>query len=146
MALFGMAAHAQNAVAVYQKNGQVVNYLFSEKPKVSYIGDCLVMTTKDQNVQYSLQNLEKMEFTEIATGIDDATPTADSALLFSFRSGQVAVSHAQPGTKVTLFDTDGKTVSQQTVGDSGAATLSTQSLPRGTYIVQVGDTSYKISR
>lgn len=149
MALLALSAvHAQNAVVIHQTNGQTTNCFFTEKPRVTYLGDCLVMSTQDQNVQYSLRSLRKIEFAqvEIPTDIDSPTTAQEKAMLLGFRAGQVTVNNARPGVGVMLYDMDGKTLFGIQTDDSGHANISTSSLPKGTYILQVGEESYKIIR
>jgi hypothetical protein len=99
-------------------------------------------------VQYSLRSLRKIEFAqvEIPTDIDSPTTAQEKAMLLGFRAGQVTVNNARPGVGVMLYDMDGKTLFGIQTDDSGHANISTSSLPKGTYILQVGEESYKIIR
>lgn len=145
--LCAVAMQAQNAVALYQANGQVTSYYFTEAPRISYAGDCLLMTSSAGTVQYSLRGLRKIAFAEMEepSAVKDikADGTPSGGLVFSFRLGQIAVSGAEPGAKATLFDLDGKQISVQAANTQGRCTLSTAALPKGVYVIQIGKTSYK---
>ena len=138
---------AQNAVVVYQTNGQVANYFFIEKPKVTYSGDCLIMSTTDNIVQYSLRSLRKIEFADVDDSaiIDGVRPsTANKGLMFSFRQSTINVANAEAGACVLLYDSEGKCLMEQSIDKQGRCVLSTESLPKGVYVIQIGQTSYKI--
>ena len=138
---------AQNAVVVYQTNGQVANYFFIEKPKVTYLGDCLIMSTTDNIVQYSLRSLRKIEFADLDDSaiIDGVRPsTANKELIFSFRQSTINVANAEAGACVLLYDSEGKCLMEQSIDEQGRCELSTESLPKGVYVIQIGQTSYKI--
>ena len=139
-------AWSQDAVAVWQTNGQVVGYQFTDKPKVTYVGDCLVMSTKDNTVQYALRSLRKMAFVdaESLSAISGPRQAAGGNLLFSFRQGSIAVANAEASAKVLLYDAEGKCLAEQQADADGRCVLSTESLSRGVYVIQIGQTSYKI--
>lgn len=141
-----VALWAQDAVAVYQTNGQVVGYQFTEKPKVTYAGGCLVMSTKDQTVQYSLRSLRKMAFVdaESLTAISAPEHAAGGHLLFSFRQGSITVTNAEAGATIQVYNAEGKCLAEQQADAQGRCVLSTESLSRGVYVIQIGQTSYKI--
>ena len=138
---------AQNAVVIHQTNGQTVNYFFIQKPKVTYAGDCLIMSTTENTVQYSLRSLRKIEFADVDDSaiIDGIQPsTAVKGLMFSFRQSTINVANAEAGSCVLLYDAEGKCLAEQSVDEQGRCTLSTEALPRGVYVIQIGQTSYKI--
>lgn len=147
MLLMCNGLRAQNAVVVHQTNGQIVNYFFIQKPKVTYVGDCLVMSTTENIVQYSLRSLSKIEFADVDDSaiIDNVQhPTTNKGLIFSFRKGSISATNAQAGAKVLLYDTEGKCLMEKTADEQGRCTLSTETLSRGTYVIQIGQASYKI--
>ena len=56
-------AWAQNAVAVWQQDGKVAKFGFSEKPVVTYADNNLVITTTQTTVEYPIYLLRKIRFT-----------------------------------------------------------------------------------
>ena len=67
LALATMTVWAQNAIAIYQKDGKVARFAFSEKPVVTYSGADLVMTTTKTSVHYPLNMLKKLIFEDELT-------------------------------------------------------------------------------
>ena len=49
-----MIAHAQNTIAIYQKDGKVAKFAFTEKPVITYADNNLVLTTSQTSVQYPI--------------------------------------------------------------------------------------------
>lgn len=98
-----VASWAQNAVAIYQVDGQVATFAFTEKPVVTYSGNDLVLTTTKTSVQYPIYKLRKIDFDisfDDLTGIEDARVKSD--VQFSFRGGALTVRDGEPGSQVTI--------------------------------------------
>ena len=56
-------ARTENAIVVYQKDGQVAKFAFSEKPVVTYSGNDLVLTTKEKNVMEIITKVYRQQKT-----------------------------------------------------------------------------------
>lgn len=69
MWLTSLICVAQNTLSIHQKDGSVVYYAFSEKPVVSYLGDCLQISTEKECIVYPLDQLEKMTFIDTGSSI-----------------------------------------------------------------------------
>ena len=72
-------ASGQNSIAIYQKDGQVAKFAFSEKPVVTYSGNDLVVTTTKTTVQYPVYMLQKVAFDvsdELANDIEEVKQQA----------------------------------------------------------------------
>lgn len=132
----------QEAIAVHRANGQVEYFAFAERPVVTYEGDNLVMSCGNTRVLYTLKGLEKITFTTLATGIGE-TPRMEEPV-FHFDNHQIQIANAKAGQQVRLFDMTGMTVRTDVIGYDGQQTISLESLPKGIYIVQLGNTTYKI--
>ena len=144
----GTSVWAQNnAVAIFQTNGQVATYLFTETPRVTYKGDCLLMSSGSGTVQYSLRNIQSVALVDASniTGIDQAVQSGGThGVVFHFIFGRITISNAAPSEKVSVYDINGKCLVEQTADAQGRCTLSTHALLKGVYVVQIGKTSYKI--
>ena len=80
-----MAVWAQSGIAIYQKNGKVARFTFSEKPVVTYSGTDMVMTTNKTSVRYPLNMLKKLVFEDEETramGIDAPEVKASEQFIF----------------------------------------------------------------
>ena len=132
----------QDAVAVYRINGQVEYFAFDGRPTITYEGDNLVMTCGGNCVQYTLKGLEKITFTTIATGIGNLPELKQ--LTFSFSDDRIDVAGAKAGEPVRIYDTTGRMVDMLYTDGEGRQTISFSLMQKGVYIIQIGNTSYKI--
>ena len=132
----------QDAVAVYRINGQVEYFAFDGRPTITYEGDNLVMTCGGNCVQYTLKGLEKITFTTIATGIGNLPELKQ--LTFSFSDDRIDVAGAKAGEPVRIYDTTGRMVDMLYTDGEGRQTISFSPMQKGVYIVQIGNTSYKL--
>lgn len=115
---------AQNTLNVHQKDGAMVSYGFSEKPVVTYTATGVHLTTTKVEVDYPFANLEKFTFSEEANSID-------------------IVKTEKTNDDVRIYNINGmllKTIKQ----NDGTSSYSTSDLPKGTYIIKNGKTTYKI--
>ena len=132
----------QDAVAVYRINGQVEYFAFDGRPTITYEGDNLVMTCGGNCVQYTLKGLEKITFTTIATGIGNLPELKQ--LTFSFSDDRIDIAGAKAGEPVRIYDTTGRMVDMLYTDGEGRQTISFSPMQKGVYIVQIGNTSYKL--
>lgn len=121
----GAACFAQSVLNIHQKDGTVVSYGFLEKPVVTYTETGVHLSTARVEVGYPFAGLEKFTFSD-----------GDADAIEQLRTEGT-------GDDILVYDMRG--VLLQTVKQSeGTASLSTQDLPRGTYIIKNGKTTYKI--
>ena len=100
------ATVAQRTVSIYQKDGQIVSFAFTERPVVTYEGNDLVLTTTKTTVQFPIYLLKKLQFDEDWVNSDDNVATAieqkEPDVLFGFHDGTLTISGGTPNTQVTL--------------------------------------------
>ena len=119
--------YAQKALKIYQKNGEVISYSFSEKPKIEYKDGALILTTKKTKVEYPLSSLKNMSFDDKPTSVEQVIT-------------QKSVD------KIKVYDTNGKLIKTIETSDDGTSTISLDGLKTGIYIVKNGYTTYKIQK
>jgi hypothetical protein len=142
-----VASWAQNAVAVYQNDGTVATFAFTEKPVVTYSGNDLVLTTTKTSVSYPIYKLRKIDFDisfDDLTGIGDAKVKSD--VQFSFRGGALTVRDGEPGSQVILYNIKGVQVGQYRLDGDGNATIPTESLGKDFYVVKSKSFTFKFRK
>lgn len=142
-----VALWAQKAVVVYQNDGKVATFAFTEKPVVTYSGNDLVLTTTKTSVTYPIYMLRKIDFAvsiDDLTGIDDAKVQAD--VQFSFRGGTLTVRGGEAGSQVTIYNIKGVQVGQYRLDGDGNATIPTESLGKDFYIVKSKSFTFKFRK
>ena len=135
----------QNAIAIYQKDGKVAKFSFTEKPVITYSGNELVLTTTKTTVQYPVALLQK-----IAVDVSDELFTdvkeVQSEAQFCFQGGTLSISGGEPGSAVFIYDISGIEVGQYKLDSKGCATLSLQHLESKLYIVKTTRFTFKFRK
>lgn len=139
------AADTENAIAIYQKDGQVAKFAFSEKPVVTYSGNDLVLTTSKTSVQYPIYMLQKVAFDVTDEIINDVEEVKREAQ-FRFEGGMLVISGGDPGSIVYLYDISGKAAGQYVLDSEGCATLPIQHLGQQLYIVRTTRFTFKFRK
>jgi len=143
----GTMTFAQNAIAVYQKDGQVAKFNFTEKPVVTYSGSDLVLTTTKTTVNYPIYMLKKIAFDveDLITDIDE--PPLKTEAKFSFQGEKIAISGGEAGTPVYLYDVSGKKVGEYRLDNNGCATIPVQGLGKNhLHIIKTKSISFKFRK
>ena len=139
------AVWAQNAIAIYQKDGNVAKFAFTEKPVVTYSGSDLVLTTSKTSVQYPIYLLQKIGF-----DVDDLISSVDEVTVpqtqFSFRDGTLTISGGEASSIVSLYTIKGTMVGQYRLDANGSATIPLQHLGKSLYIVKTNQFSFKFHK
>ena len=108
-----------------QKDGGQLSFGFEEQPSMAFEGENLILSTATERLEYPISDLQEFTFTNTPDGI-----------------GMLSVSdHADHPTLV--YKMDGTLVMTLPAGESQA---DTSSLPRGTYIINNGKSTYKITK
>ncbi len=120
---------AQNMLNIHSKTGAVVSYAFSDKPVVSYDGDVLVLKTEKACVEYPLSDLEKLDFSDVASAVES-----------------ISVSGISGDSNIRIFDISGRNIKTINADENtdNAPQLLLNDLEKGMYIVRQGEISYKI--
>ena len=138
---------AQNAVSIYQIDGKVSTFAFSEKPVVIYSGNDLVMTTTKTSVQYPIYLIQKIEFQEEWFAPTDIKPTIEEAdVKFSFQGGVITISGGVPNSEVFIYNIKGLKVRQYRLDEQGNTSISTTNLDKDIYIVKTKNISFKFRK
>lgn len=147
MYVISITTLAQNAVTIYQKDGQMATFAFSEKPMVTYSGNDLVLTTNSTTVMYSIYMLKKISFDvewPSPTGIEEVEVKAKAQ--FSFQGGTLYISGGMPGSLVYIYNIKGLLMGQYKIDDSGFASIPLHQLRRDVFIVKAKDFTFKFRK
>ena len=120
---------ARTSLIVHQKTGGTTEFAFSENPVVTYRDGYLVISTAETSVLYPLTDMAKFTFSEVTNPVTRITvPTAVAP---------------QP---TLIYNISGILLRTLQPNVDGSTPASIDGLPKGTYIIKNGKTSYKISK
>lgn len=148
-ALTAMATYARNdsgtALVIESAAGDTAIFVLDEKPKLTFSGTSLFVTSATYEAEYVLSDLRRYSFRQMqSSGIN----AAESGMQNSVRQdgGKIIVSGIKPGTSVKVFSVSGMAVSSAYADAGGHANVDITSFPTGIYIVKYGDNAIKIRK
>ena len=127
-----MHSHAATQLRLTLADGSTPAYLLSEKPKITFADDAMLITTPDASVSYARAKIAKMDFTDSTSGIDDEH--SDKRQVFSFLNDEITCL----GSEISVYDLNGA------IRMRGYENLPVSSLTPGCYIVKTSYHTVKI--
>ena len=129
-------------LVVWQKSGEKVYFDLTEEPETTFEGTKLVIKTNTTTVYYQLENVLRYTYegTMMAT---DGPKLKPGEVRFLQGSDQMAFDGLPDGTTLEVYSLDGKKLFTKQALGGQRTVLSLASHPAGTYVVKVGDATYK---
>ena len=146
--LTGMGAKAQDTtqrLVVWQKNGEKVYYDLAEEPETTFENGMLVIKTTRTTVYYQLANVLRYTYEGNITDVD-GIQLHPGEMRFMQGKDQMAFDGLPNGQDISVYSLDGKLLKTQTSHSGQQTVISLASYPTGTYIVKVGDATYKFQK
>jgi len=136
------AQDATQRLVVWQKSGEKVYFDLNEEPETTFEGTQLVIKTNTTTVYYQLENVLRYTYEGTMTAID-GPKLKPGEVRFMQGSDQMAFDGLPDGTTLEVYSLDGKKLFTKQALGGQRTVLSLASHPAGTYIVKVGDATYK---
>ena len=143
-----MMAFAQadsQRLVVWQKSGEKVYFDLNEEPETTFEGTQLVIKTNTTTVYYQLENVLRYTYEGAMTAIE-GPKLRPGEVRFMQGSDQMAFDGLPDGTTLEVYSLDGKKLFTKQALGGQRTVLSLASQPAGTYIVKVGDATYKFMK
>ena len=124
-----LASDFSNRTLVFEMiDGQRINYVLEEEPRISFSGKEVVVSTKGQtNARFLFSNIRKYYFV-------------------SMGNGNITISNAPVNSEISVYKADGCVVDRLRVGVDGKASLSLDEYASGVYVIKTGSFSYKFAK
>jgi hypothetical protein len=137
-------ADTVKCLVLTESSGIVNKFALADSPIVTYEGNDLIVTCKDQTLTIGLEGLKlgygEMETSNINNIVVDGSEKLRS--LFSF--GVAQFEGLQPGTSVRVYSISGKCLDTVKADGNGRLVVSLNNLPKGIYIIYTPTRSFKI--
>ena len=143
--VFAIAMWAQDntqRLVVWQKSGEKVYFDLAEEPETTFEGTQLVIKTTKTTVYYQLENVLRYTFEGRMTAIE-APKLRPGEIIFRQGSDQMAFEGLADDTRIDAYTLDGKLLKTLKAHSGQQTVVSLAGQPAGTYIVKVGDATYK---
>lgn len=136
--------HAADGVELLLKSGNVITFLFSERPTL-LIGENLTVSCSTRSVAYDYSQVKSLRRAN-STDLSRISNVERNHITFRIGENAVEVTGMRPGGRVAIYSTDGRISASAVSEADGTASLP---LPeqKGIYIIKAGgNIGYKLIR
>jgi len=134
--------NATQRLVVWQKSGEKIYFDLTDEPKTTFENGQLVIKTSKTTVFYLLENVLRYTY-EGEIPIVDGLKLNPGEVHFMQGKDNMSFDGLADGTIIEVFSLDGKKLQSQTARGGQRTVVSLSSQPVGTYVVKVGDATYK---
>ena len=146
MMMAPMALYSQNnAMTAHFKNGQVVDFLFTLEPVVTFTDTEVVLTYKGLKFNYPLAELTKFTFSkkDLPTEVEEIVEEVRNVTYF-IDGYTINISGAKAETTLRVYASDGRMLEAYKTDKEGSLSFSIEDLPDGTYVINSEEITFKI--
>ena len=138
----GTWADTQQRLIVWMKNGDKVYFNLVEEPETTFENGLLIIKTPRSTVSYQLENVLRYTYDGDITDVV-GPKLRPNEIRFMQGKDQMAFDGLADGTELEIYSLDGMKLGTIQAKEGERTTVSFQNRPAGTYIVKVGDATYK---
>ena len=138
----GAWADTQQRLIVWMKDGQKVYYDLAEEPETTFEDGKLAIKTTKTTVYYQLENVLRYTYDGDITDVV-GPKLRPNEIRFMQGKDQMAFDGLADGTVLEIYSLDGMKLGTMQAKGGERTTISFTNRPAGTYIVKVGEASYK---
>ena len=146
MMMAPVALYSQNnAMTAHFKNGQVVDFLFTLEPVVTFTDTEVVLTYKGLKFNYPLAELTKFTFSkkDLPTEVEEIVEEVRNVTYF-IDGYTINISGAKAETALRVYASDGRMLEAYKTDKEGSLSFSIEDLPDGTYVINSEEITFKI--
>lgn len=136
------AQDAMQRLVVWQKSGEKTYFDLTEEPETTFESGKLVIKTSKTTVTYQLSNVLRYTYEGLMTAIG-SPKMPEGELVFRQGRDEMLFDGLADGTRLDVFTTDGRLLFTRTARTGETTVVSLAGQPDGTYIVKMGDATYK---
>ena len=137
-----MADEPKTQLVIWAKDGTKVAYALVEKPKVTFTETELVITAKDAEVSYSLENMARFTYEDDSADAITNLQTDESS--FKLDGESLLFLALKANSTVSVYSLNGTLVFKKSVRQNGEYAFPLSNLNTGVYMVNVNGLTYKI--
>ena len=139
------AASNPSNLVVWSKDGTIVAYKLAEKPRVTFTGSELIITSQGVEVIYLLENLARFTYEEddVITAITNLQ-TEESP--FKLNGETLLFPALKANSTVSIYSLNGTLVFKKSICQNGEYAFPLSNLNAGVYLVNVNGLTYKITK
>lgn len=131
-------------LVVWTNDGAKVSYALSEKPKVRFTEDYLVIDAGDTEVNYELKNMRRITYESV--DMSEITDIGSNDKPFNIGCNSLIFPDMKANSVVSIYALDGVLVFVKEVDCDGEYAFPLAKLSAGVYLVNVNGVTYKIEK
>lgn len=128
MGIVAKSQTTQTCLVMWLNDGGKTMFAFSEKPKITFDGESLVLKTKKIEVKYPLSEIKNFTFSDVSTSVESLQVTSD----------------AKDNGIVSIYNISGQLIESFEVKNNKQLTFITEHLPKGIYIIKTISHTFKL--
>lgn len=133
-----------NSLKLHSKSGHDVVVLFCERPRVTFVGNDIVVNTNMGIVSYSADDIVRFTYESVAPSAINNVQTY--GMTISFSDDAVRIANLSPCERVSLYAIDGKLLRSTTADSQGRVSLQLRGNTNIVYLLKTSSTTLKIRR
>lgn len=137
-------ANGINSLVIWKTNGERINILLNENPKVTFTENEMTITTKMNKVSFSATDVIRFTYEDIPTGINNVAKGNDA--MFSIEDEYLNLSNLSQSSLIHIYRTDGTLLSTAKANSNGSAKINIANFASGIYIVKTSVGNFKIHK
>lgn len=128
---------------IWMDSGAQSAYALSTKPKVTYDGTFLTVSTTSVSTQYPAEDVWKFTLDKVEiSGVEDET--LKEVPTMRIVGDVVMFTGCRPGSEVRMFNVNGQSLAMEQADADGALQINISHLPHGIYVLSTESIIYKI--
>ena len=139
------SALADTALIVWADETEPVEFLLSERPKVTFGNDDLLIDTRESSISFPVAKGIRFTFEDRDPQGSVEETYARPSEQFRFTDVGIECYGLEPGTQTRLFDMQGRMLLCLSADSEGHTLIPSDNLSRGIYVINTGKTSFKVS-
>lgn len=142
--ILATASNSKTQLVVWTKDGSSVTFALAEKPKVTFSETDLIITTREVEVNYLLENIERFAYEdENSTSI---TQLKKNDSVFKFDGEFCLLSSLKANSTISLYSLSGTLIFTKTIQMTSEYSFSLSELNTGVYIIVINGINHKITK
>lgn len=134
---------AYQCVVVETTDGERMEYLLSDNPRIVHRNAMVELTTNTVSVEFPSSNVSKVYLSTTTTAVEKIKAAEGEIRMYQ---DVIVMKGFGANEPVILYGTDGSQLWQQSTDGNGQLVVSLNSLSKGIYIIKTNHQSFKIIR
>lgn len=138
-------------LVLWHKTGEKTGYKLKTHPQVTYTdpsggfgdGEVLTVLSSEVRIDYPAGSIQRFTLNSNPDGIPDGIRAIEAD---GPAPGTIDLSHAHPGSTISIYDTAGHCLATYTANGEGRVSYSLDAYPQGIYIIKTETTTFKITK